>query len=263
MELSEDMAGKIRKALAKAAPYVSTPDFVEATQFLDRLTPTEPEVDEATVWTRSVFDVLYPMIRIEPGFKSGTPLERARAVLNELIASKDGEIEHTISLLTEERDHEIERHDEWKKRALEWQEKWQKAEFALATLRAENERLKAAYVKYVAFDQPEAAERNTAEPAKTYVWPITHGDACSEIEATDDLAAHLVREILQTFHLEFNDEEAGQKMETIARRYMEKLFTEDELRDIVCHYLRSTWGCRTLQDSIRAVRTIRAGKDGR
>lgn len=73
---------------------------------------------------------------------------------------------------------------------------------------------------------------------------------------TDDLAAQMVREICDA---ELNGDDGV----AIARRYMEKLFTEDELRDIVCHYLGSTWGCRTLQDSIRAVRTIRAGKDGR
>lgn len=88
MELSEDMAGKIRKALAKAAPYVSTPDFVEATQFLDRLTPTEPEVDEATVWTRKIWGT-----EDDGAYDHDTVFQETRAVIAELLASKDAEIE--------------------------------------------------------------------------------------------------------------------------------------------------------------------------
>ena len=124
MEVSEDMADKTRKALAEAAPYVSTPVFVEVAQFFDRLSPPAPEVDEATVWTRKAMDAIYPFG--QTGLKGNSPIARLTEVISELIASKDAEIAH------------------WYHLAVGDAEGVERADAELAVLRAEIERLKGA-----------------------------------------------------------------------------------------------------------------------
>lgn len=106
MELSEDMADKTRKALAEAAPYVSTPVFVEVAQFFDRLSPPAPEVDEATKIWREMrargLDASEAPLWAEK-LRAGQTIETCektfnaertylRTALSELIASKDAEI---------------------------------------------------------------------------------------------------------------------------------------------------------------------------
>ena len=187
VELSEDMADKTRKALAEAAPYVSTPVFVEVAQFFDRLSPPAPEVDEATkVWRESRYREEDTIADYEAAFSyrsgardSARASQAAISYLREVLAAKDAE-----------RDH---REKAW----LGWQERCLKAESELAALRTEIERLKADNMPpegyknlYIAardciFDAnklgriedgwlllenvnvsvaPKAAERNTAEP---------------------------------------------------------------------------------------------------
>jgi len=70
---------------------------------------------------------------------------------------------------------------------------------------------------------------------------------------TDDLAAQMVREMLPAI----NSVSDMGYIEAIARRHMEKLFTEDEIR-------RGTWELTDYinpDDIIREIRTSRAKKD--
>lgn len=101
-----------------------------AHSILDRLSPApEPEVDEATVWTRKVLLKLHGNAGYYPEKHFG--FQNIRAVIAELIASKDGEIERlagiNIQLVAE---HNAMNQD------------GARLESELATLRAENERLK-------------------------------------------------------------------------------------------------------------------------
>lgn len=217
----ETLRGKVmRDEIAFVDPQ-NWPAFLskdEALRYLDRLSPApEPEVDEATVWARKVFQAIYKLPDGDHGHEGGAPFNRVRAYLRqaiaELIASKDGEIA-TLSELRKVAARNAGAADRARF----------KAESELATLRAENERLKDTISDLgVDLDEwqrceraagnipsPKAAERNTAEPlvslasgepkiggwtsdakyapnepAKTHVWPATHDDACSEIKATE------------------------------------------------------------------------------
>lgn len=77
-------------------------------------------------------------------------------------------------------------------------------------------------------------------------------------QPTDDLAAQMVREML-------GGSPGSQRLYAIARRYMEKLFSEDELRRMFV-IASDYWGFVTDEDSFAAdmrvnkIRAERAGK---
>ena len=99
---------------------------------LDRLSPApEPDVDEATVWTRKIWGT-----EGDGACDRDTVFQEARTVIAELLASKDAEIERRIEELFD-----------WEKIAKRTKEALTGAEdelrvcySELATLRAENER---------------------------------------------------------------------------------------------------------------------------
>lgn len=93
--------------------------FKEARKFLERISPTsEPDVDEATVWTRKVMN-------------GWTTVGGLRTVIAELIASKDGEIERLAGINSQL----VAEHNAMNQDGA-------RLESELATLQAENERLK-------------------------------------------------------------------------------------------------------------------------
>ena len=86
-------------------------------------------------------------------------------------------------------------------------------------------------------------------------------------QPTDDIAAQMVREIQSALAYKFCDIKgsAEDRAEVIARRYMEKLFSEDELRRMFV-IASDYWGFVTDEDSFAAdmrvnkIRAERAGK---
>ncbi len=123
-----------------------------------------PEVDEAAVWTRKVFQAIYKLPDSDRGHEGGAPFNRVRAylrtALSELIASKNAEIERLRNVAKVNCDIANDCASE------------------LAALRAENKRLRITLDDAgIDVDQwikceraagnapsPKAAERNTAEP---------------------------------------------------------------------------------------------------
>lgn len=140
-----------------------------ALAILDRLTPApEPEVDEATVWTRKVLHAEYEITAYATGeMDKHDKFINARQALSELIASKDAEIAKARA---------------WAKVQHQQADTYAATNATLraseAALRAENERLKDTIADLgVDLDEwqrceraagnipsPKAAERNTAEP---------------------------------------------------------------------------------------------------
>lgn len=195
-------------------------NVADSLAILDRLSPPAREVDEATVWTRKVLATWTLgdlKVKIACGDKDeNEDFMNVRQALSELIASKDAEIElerGRFKIADEEVDNlrrelvavRAEKADFlWRRRA-----DYTVAE--LATLQAENERLRDTLNTLgTRWALRKAAERNPAgplvslasgepkiggwtsdakyapnEPAKTHVWPATHDDACSEIKATE------------------------------------------------------------------------------
>jgi len=168
---------------------------------------TDIEPDEATVWTRKMLEVYGLVNEGDPYFQD------ARQVLSELIASKDGEIElerGRFKIADEEVDNlrrelvavRAEKADFlWRRRA-----DYTVAE--LATLRAENERLKAlsdglrtymydkdAFRREWVIKKYKAAERNTAEPATDTTpevdAPVDSGMGAEAVEQAELLWAQL------------------------------------------------------------------------
>lgn len=168
------------------APYCSC-GRDESLAILDRLSPPapEPDVDEATVWTRKMWGT-----ENDGAYDCDTFFQDARTIIAELIASKDGEIA-TLSELRKVAARNAGAADRARF----------KAESELAALRAENERLKGAFIRLLdatdrfngicahnkqpmarlqgdmilavmnayrvlGIGRTKAAERNTAEPAK-------------------------------------------------------------------------------------------------
>jgi len=137
-----------------------------------------PEVDEAAVWTRKVFQAIYKLPDSDRGHEGGAPFNRVRAylrtALSELIASKNAEIERLRNVAKVNCDIANDCASE------------------LAALRAEIERRKAneAHLRQLLSIQEgisdtcllalwaadKAAERNTAEPAT---------DTAPEVVVTD------------------------------------------------------------------------------
>lgn len=87
-------------------------------------------------------------------------------------------------------------------------------------------------------------------------------------QPTDDLAAQMVREMFEINARGKTLTEYATEHEAIARRYMEKLFSEDELRRMaVLTGVRCGWivglNSASTNKFIEDIRAERAGKDGR
>jgi len=81
----------LRGVMAHFNPHDSDPlakDIKDALAILDRLSPPAPEVDEATVWTRKIWGT-----EDDGAYDHDTVFQETRAVIAELLASKDAEIE--------------------------------------------------------------------------------------------------------------------------------------------------------------------------